>query len=275
MPELPEVEYVSRALGRAIVGRSISAAELRRPRLAPETEPARFASLLSGSVVGSVSRRGKYILIELNNGRTLIVHLRMSGRFLLLSDEDSDPKFAHAVFHLETCERLVFDDQRHFGLMKVVNTAKVFGTKEIACLAPEPLSEDFSPEYLAGVLKTSNRAVKEILLDQTKVCGVGNIYASEALFLAGISPRRRARNVGRGRSHELFEGIQAVLSEAIEAQGLIESHPVIIGEGIYGLPDNRWRVYDREGAGCLTCSTPIRRIRQAGRSTYYCPKCQR
>lgn len=275
MPELPEVEYVSRALGRAIVGRSISVAELRRPRLAPETKPERFASLLSGSVVGSVSRRGKYILIELNNGRTLIVHLRMSGRFLLLSDDDSDPKFAHAVFHFEGSDRLVFEDQRHFGLMKVVSTAKVFHTKEIACLAPEPLSEDFFPDCLAAVLKASNRSLKEVLLDQTKVCGIGNIYASEALFLARISPRRRANNLGTARIQRLFQSIRAVLSDAIAVQALVEPHPVVIGEGIYGLPDDRWRVYDREGAGCVTCSTPIRRIRQAGRSTYYCPKCQR
>lgn len=275
MPELPEVEHVTRALQGLVAGRTIESAELRRARLAPDTTPSKFAVNLSNATINFVHRRGKHILFDLSNARTLIVHLRMSGRFMLLTDDDSDPKFTHAVFYFTDRTRLVFQDQRHFGLMKIVKTDKLHEAKEISKLAPEPFSEGFSPEYLMKALKSSNRVLKEVLLDQTKVCGVGNIYASEAMFRAGVSPRRRARHVPKTRVGPLFESIIAVLSEAIEAQNLIVPDPVVIGEGVYGESDERWQVYDREGDACPICSTAIRRIRQGARSTYFCPKCQR
>ena len=276
MPELPEVETVVRDLGKRMAGRTIRSAELRRERLAPDITPSEFAERLNEASVSRVHRRGKHILIDLENGNTLIVHLRMSGRFMLLSQDDTDPKFAHAVFHLEDGSRFVFDDQRHFGLMKVVDTSRIAETKELAKLAPEPFSEEFSPQHLAEQIRSSNRVLKEILLDQTKVCGVGNIYASEAMFLAGVNPKRRGRTLSAARCSRLHEYVRAVLLEAIEQAALIEPHPSIVGEGVYGgESDGHWRVYDREGKPCPACGTVIRRIRQGGRSTYYCPKCQR
>ncbi len=275
MPELPEVEHVSKALQELVAGRRIEMAELRRARLAPDTDADTFSNKLARAVINFVHRRGKHILIDLDNGHTLIVHLRMSGRFMLLTPDDDDPKFTHAVFHLADQSRLVFQDQRHFGLMKIVETTKLFEAKELSKLAPEPFSSNFSQLYFRQILKTSNRVLKEVLLDQTKVCGVGNIYASEAMFLAGISPRRRAKNVPASRVGPLFESIKAVLSEAIEAQSSITPDPVIIGEGVYGVADARWRVYDRENEPCPNCSAPIQRIRQGARSTYFCKKCQR
>lgn len=276
MPELPEVEAVARDLARRIAGRTIREAELRRERLAPHTTPKLFASGIAGSNVGRVHRRGKHILVELSNGRTLIVHLRMSGRFMLLGAGDLDPKFAHAVLHFDDGFRLVFDDQRHFGLMKLVETPRLAETRELAKLAPEPFSEEFTPHYLAETLRASNRILKEILLDQTKVCGVGNIYASEAMFLSGISPRRRGSGLSVARCCVLHENIKSVLSEAIDLGVSVQPHPTVIGEGVYGATsETRWRVYDREGEPCTACGAAIRRIRQGGRSTYYCPKCQR
>lgn len=275
MPELPEVEHVSKALQRIAAGRHIETAELRRQRLAPDIHPSSFADKLVGTTINFVHRRGKHILIDLDNGRTLIVHLRMSGRFMLLTPDCEDPKFTHAVFYFSDQTRLVFQDQRHFGLMKIVDTKALFEAKELAKLAPEPFSEEFSTTYFERTLKSSGRSLKEVLLDQTKVCGVGNIYASEAMFLAGISPRRLARNVPRSRVEPLLRSIQTVLTEAMERQSLIIPNPVVIGEGVYGEADSRWQVYDREGSPCPNCSTEIRRIRQGARSTYFCPKCQR
>lgn len=276
MPELPEVEIVARDLHRRIAGRILSSAELRRERLVPDMGPEAFAKRLTGPVIRFVHRRGKHVLLDLDNGLTLIVHLRMSGRFMLLSTNDADPKFAHAVFHFEDGERLIFDDQRHFGMMKLVETPALAQTKQIAKLAPEPFSEEFSPAFLSNTVRSSTRTLKAVLLDQTKVCGVGNIYASEALFLSGIDPRRRGDRVGTARLQVLHGHIRAVLSEAIELAAGKKAHPTIIGEGVYGEgSEDRWRVYDREGEPCLNCATPIKRIVQAGRSTYYCPKCQR
>ena len=276
MPELPEVEHVTNALRPVIVGRTIEKASLIRQRLAPDIKPAAFARKLRGAAIASVSRRGKHILLELNNGNTLIVHLRMSGRFHLLTPDDEDPKFTHAVFYFDDGERLVFQDQRHFGLMKIVKTDQLHATKELAKLAPEPFSADFSVEYLRSVLARSSRPIKEFLLDQTKVCGVGNIYASETLFLSGISPRKKAKSI-RGRSVEkLQQNVRVVLHEAIDLTKTIIPDPVIIGEGVYGAGSlMRWRVYDREGKECPECASPIKRIRQGARSTYFCAKCQR
>ena len=276
MPELPEVETVARDLGRRITGFKIGHAELRRQRLAPDISADLFGQRLAASTVRFVHRRVKHILIDLDNGHTLITHLRMTGRFMLLSEDDPDPKFAHAVFHFSDSQRLVFDDQRHFGLMKIVETAKILETKEIAKLAPEPFSDEFSPEYLADHVRISGRTIKEILLDQTKVCGVGNIYASEALFLSGISPKKRGRNISRARCTELHKNMRLVLEEAIELASSIEPHPKVVGEGVYGTGSkSRWRIYDREGYPCVGCNSGIKRITQAGRSTYYCAKCQR
>lgn len=276
MPELPEVETVARELGRRIAGLKIQIAELRRERLAPDISPRSFGERLSGSTIRFVHRRGKHILLDLDDGQTLITHLRMSGRFMLLSDDDPDPKFPHAVFHFPDGRRLVFDDQRHFGLMKIVGTADLAKAKEISKLAPEPFSDAFSPAYLADRVRSSSRPLKEILLDQTKVCGVGNIYASEAMFLAKINPKNRGRSISRTRCVALHENIKSVLQEAIDLAATIEPHPKFIGEGVYGNgSETRWRVYDREGLPCIACGTTIKRITQSGRSTYYCSKCQR
>ena len=276
MPELPEVEIVVRCLNRLLPGRTILAAELRRPRLAPDISTRSFASRLRNSRISTVQRRGKFILFGLDNKRTLITHLRMSGRFMLLDPEQEDPTFAHAVFHLDCEERLVFRDQRHFGLMKVVDSKKLFETKDLAKLAPEPFSEEFSVEYLTRVLKVSKRNIKQLLLDQTKVCGVGNIYASEALFIAGVNPRKFGYQVSRPKIATLRDSIRQVMEETLLFGNDIEINRENIGGGIYGAaPDIDWHVYGREGKPCQRCGRPIVRIVQSGRSTYFCRTCQR
>jgi formamidopyrimidine-DNA glycosylase len=276
MPELPEVEHVARALQMIVAGRAIVKAELRRERLAPDITPRSFSKRLAGTTVNFIHRRGKHILFDLDNRLTLIVHLRMSGRFMLLTSNSTDPKFAHALFHFSDETRLVFQDQRHFGLMKLVGTPKLFETKELSKLAPEPFSDDFSIDYLRTSLKSSNREVKEFLIDQTKVCGLGNIYASEALFLAKISPSKRTQAISKAKAEALFTSIRDVLDEAIQTGGASNITHENIGEGVYGTgSETAWSVYNRENEPCPNCGSPIRRIKQAGRSTYYCVKCQR
>ena len=276
MPELPEVELVAKSLDTLVKNRKIIVAELLRERLAPENSPQDFAERLKNAAINFVHRRGKHILFDLDNGNTLITHLRMTGRFTLLPIERELPKFTHAVFYFSDENRLIFSDQRHFGLMKIVETANLSETKEIKKLAPEPFSEDFSAKYFRTVLKTSKRSLKEFLLDQTKVSGLGNIYAAEAMFLARVNPQTPADKVSAKKANVLFEKIRDVLSESIESGSTLNVNPENIDASFYGGGyENQWRVYDRAGEPCVNCEKLIVRFKQSGRSTYFCPRCQR
>ena len=276
MPELPEVELVAKSLDALVKNRRIITAELLRERLAPSNTPADFAARLKDTIINRVHRRGKHVLFDLENGNTLITHLRMTGRFMILPPEREPPKHTHAVLYLAGESRLIFQDQRHFGLMKIVETALLHETKELKCLAPEPFSDAFTPQYLRAALKTSKRSLKEFLLDQTKVCGLGNIYASEALFLAGVNPLAPANLLSAKKGNVLFEKILEVLAESIAHGSTLDVNPENIdGSYYYGGYAEGWRVYDREKSPCPNCETPIRRLKQGGRSSYFCPKCQR
>jgi formamidopyrimidine-DNA glycosylase len=276
MPELPEVELVARALDGLVGSRRVVAAKLLRAGLAPETTPAVFARSLRGRRIERVTRRGKHVLFEFEGELILIAHLRMTGRFLLLPLEAALPKHTHAVFYLEDERRLVFSDQRHFGMMKLCGAAELSQTKELRLLAPEPFSGDFTPDYLRQVFARTRRTLKETLLDQTKVTGLGNIYAAEALFLARINPFRPAHEVSTRRLPRLHRAILDVFDESIAHGSTMNVDPENIDGSYYdGGWGGRWRVYDREGEPCLTCRAQIRRIAHAGRSTYFCPRCQR
>ncbi|MBA3442359.1 MAG: bifunctional DNA-formamidopyrimidine glycosylase/DNA-(apurinic or apyrimidinic site) lyase [Pyrinomonadaceae bacterium] len=276
MPELPEVELVARALDKLVSGRRILAAEILRPRLVPGSSPDEFARLLRGALIERVRRRGKHILIELDSALVLMVHLRMSGRFLLLQTEALLPKFTHAIFYLDNERRLVFSDQRHFAMMKIVPTVQLHEAKELFALAPEPFSDEFTTQYLHTALARSRRTLKETLLDQTKVTGLGNIYAAEAMFVARVNPFTIAADFSRRRVPRLHRAVLDVLTESIAHGSTLNVDPENIDGSYYGgAYENRWRVYDREGEPCVVCGTSVRRIAHAGRSTYFCPKCQR
>jgi formamidopyrimidine-DNA glycosylase len=276
MPELPEVELVARALERLVGGRLVVSAKLLRPGLAPSTTPREFARLLRGARVKRVGRRGKHILAELDNGHVLITHLRMTGRFLMLPQRVRLPKHTHALFRLEDGRRLAFTDQRHFGLMKLTRADLLGETRELRSLAPEPFSDEFTPRYLAGVLARTSRALKDVLLDQTRVTGLGNIYAAEVLFLARANPFGAASRLPTRHVMRLHRAILDVLGEAIAHGSTMNVNPEDI-EGSYfgGGSRGHWRVYDREGEPCSECSAPISRVAHAGRSTYFCPRCQK
>lgn len=276
MPELPEVELVAQSLNKLVGKRKIVFAELLRERLAPFNSPSDFAEKLKNARINSVTRRGKHILFDLDNAQTLIAHLRMSGRFMLLPVERENPKYTHAAFYFEDETRLVFQDQRHFGFMRVVETGKLHETKELKSLAPEPFGDDFTPAYFRAVLKTSKKSLKEFLLDQTKVTGLGNIYASEAMFLAKINPQISANEVSTRKANILFEKIREVLRESIAHGSTLNVNPENIDGSYYGGGfSHGWRVYDRENEPCVNCQTKIVRLKQGGRSTYFCPKCQK
>jgi formamidopyrimidine-DNA glycosylase len=276
MPELPEVELVARSLDRLVSGLRIEAAKLIRPGLAPENTPREFARSLRGARFEKVWRRGKHILAELDNGQVLITHLRMTGRFLLLPARRALPKHTHALFRLDDGRRLAFADQRHFGLMKVVSAERLAEARELHGLAPEPFSEEFTSAYLAAVFARTRRTLKDVLLDQTKVTGLGNIYAAEVLHLARVNPFSIASHLPRRQVTRLHRAILSVLGEALAHGSTMNVDPENIdgsyfGDGGY---NSRWRVYDREGEPCLKCHDPISRVTHAGRSTYFCTRCQ-
>lgn len=276
MPELPEVEMVARHLRGLIAGRTITKAQLLRAGLAPENSPRQFAACLKGARVEEVARRGKHILVHLSSKRTWITHLRMTGRFIHVDAAEVAPPHTHAAFWLDNGRKLLFSDQRHFGMMMVVKTAELDSVAHLSKLAPEPFDAAFSADYLYETLKRSKQAIKLFLLDQTKVTGLGNIYAAEALHRAKINPQLPANKLSKPRAENLHREIVAVLSEAIAAGSLLETDPREVygryGDGAY---EDSWRVYEREGLPCLNCGAAIRRLAQGGRSTYFCPRCQK
>jgi len=276
MPELPEVEHVVRALRRAVLGRQIVATEIRLPKLISPTSPSVFNNKLKGSRISSVGRRGKFILIDLDSGKVLVVHLRMTGKFLVLTPDDPLPPHAHAVFYLDDERRLVFRDQRQFGVMKLVANSRLLKTKGITELAPEPFSDEFSVGYLRETLARSRRTLKTLLLDQTRVVGLGNIYAAEALFRSGINPFKTASGLSARRVERLHQAIRDVLRAAVSGSSAsrinLENPNGFSYSDAFG---KVWQVYEREGKACFKCGARIRRLTHGGRSTYWCPRCQR
>jgi formamidopyrimidine-DNA glycosylase len=275
MPELPEVEHVVRALRRAVSGRRILAVELNLPRLLSAPSPAAFKRKLRGASITGVSRRGKYILVALDNDQVLVVHLRMTGKFISVGLDSELPPYPHVIFHLDNDRRLVYSDMRQFGRMRLLSAKALKELVQITTLAPEPLLDEFTPEYMFTTLKKSRRSLKQLLLDQTKILGLGNIYASEALFLARISPFKSADSLSRKRASVLYEAIRDVLREAIDAGSTLKIDLDDRNGSYFGSDERFWRVYERAGDPCVYCGTKIRRAVQGGRSTYYCPKCQR
>ena len=273
MPELPEVEHVVRALGRAITGRRIVAVDLKLKKLAAGS-PSTFIRKLRGAQIQSVSRRGKFILLHLDSGNVLTVHLRMTGKFVCLSLDAPLPPYAHAILYLDDDRRLVFCDMRQFGRMRIVAASRLHRSKELAALAPEPLSDEFTPEHFRETLARSRRTLKQLLLDQTKVLGLGNIYAAEALFLARISPFAPADSLSKQRALRLHTAIREIIEEAIDCGSTLRID-LEDGDGSYfGALERFWQVYEREGEPCVNCGARIRRVVHGGRSTYWCPRCQ-
>ncbi|WP_370225816.1 bifunctional DNA-formamidopyrimidine glycosylase/DNA-(apurinic or apyrimidinic site) lyase [Pararhodobacter marinus] len=287
MPELPEVETVRRGLVPAMERKRILQADVRRPDLRWPL-PERMAERLTGARVERLRRRSKYILADLDTGETLIIHLGMSGRMTVsgLAEAYVPGEFHHAhpltlkhdhvVFDMEGGARVTFNDARRFGAMDLIDTARAEEHPLLAALGPEPLGNAFNADLLAARLKGRKGPIKALLLDQKLVAGLGNIYVCEALHRAGIHPERAGGRIGRARIELLAVTIRQVLQEAIEAGGS-SLRDYRQADGELGYFQHTFRAYDCEGAPCPTagCDGTIRRIVQGGRSTYFCPRCQR
>ena len=292
MPELPEVETVRRGLETALEGRVIQSVEARRADLRVPL-PERMAERLMGRAVAAVRRRAKYLLIDLDDGNTLIVHLGMSGSFRLAAgNAEIRPALYHPQSHLEKHDHVVFrlsdggiatfNDPRRFGLMRLAPTVSVETGGHLGDLGIEPLGGLLDPATLAKAMAGRKIALKTALLDQSVVAGLGNIYVCEALHRAGLSPRRSASTLARKdgsptiRATALAPAIVDVLVEAVEAGGST-LRDFSATDGALGYFQHRFRVYDREGKPCPKpgCGGTIERIVQGGRSTYFCPRCQR
>ena len=283
MPELPEVETVRRGLENHLTGRLIERVELRRLDLRFPF-PEGFAALLRGRLIESVERRAKYLLIRLEGNVTWMCHLGMTGRWTLLgadSSEVDDGPHDWVVVHLDDGGRAVFSDHRRFGFMDYFETSEQDQNRFLAKLGPEPTPDHLTPMDLAGALRGRRTPMKAALLDQRTVAGLGNIYVCEILFRSGISPRRNASSVaGKSGVTKRIERVTAathdVIVEAIDAGGSSISDFVNV-EGDLGYFSHSFQVYGREGEPCLSggCDATIRRIVQSGRSTFYCPNCQR
>ncbi|MCL7465251.1 bifunctional DNA-formamidopyrimidine glycosylase/DNA-(apurinic or apyrimidinic site) lyase [Phaeovulum sp. NW3] len=281
MPELPEVETVRRGLLPAMEGAMIERAEVNRPDLRWPL-PERMAERLTGARVDRLRRRSKYILADLDTGESLLIHLGMSGRMLVSGvmlggfhlDHPAPQKHDHVVLHMAGGARVTFNDARRFGAMDLVRTDREDAYWLLSGLGPEPFGNAFNEAYLVERLKGRTTPIKAALLDQRIVAGLGNIYVSEVLHRAGIDPRRQAGRIAAQRVAGLVPIIREVLAEAIEAGGSsLRDHRQADGE--LGYFQHAFRVYDREGEPCQTCATPIRRIVQSGRSSFFCPTCQK
>jgi formamidopyrimidine-DNA glycosylase len=283
MPELPEVETVRRGLVPAMEGVMIAQADVNRADLRWPFPP-EMSARLTGRRVERLRRRSKYILVDLDSGETLLIHLGMSGRMLISGDplgqfvrrHPAPEKHDHVVLHMANGARITFNDPRRFGVMDLMPTTTAEMHRLLASLGPEPLGNDFHEDHLIQAFRNRGAPVKSVLLDQRTVSGMGNIYVCEALFRAKIHPARKAGKIGKGRVRALVPIIREVLSEAIEAGGS-SLRDFRQADGELGYFQHSFDVYGREGEACRTLACPgvIRRIVQSGRSSFYCAQCQR
>ncbi|MBI3959349.1 MAG: bifunctional DNA-formamidopyrimidine glycosylase/DNA-(apurinic or apyrimidinic site) lyase [Chloroflexi bacterium] len=269
MPELPEVETYVRELRPQLAGKRIVQGHVHWPRIIAQPESAPFLELIRGRRFDSFDRRGKYILLGLDSGESLIIHLRMTGEIRVHPATVEADKHTHLLLDLESGERLHYRDPRKFGrVWLVTDPATVLGK-----LGPEPLSAGFTPAGFGERLAGRSASIKALLLDQTILAGVGNIYADEALFLAKIDPRRRGGTLSPAEVAALHEAVRAVLQAGIEGRGSSLQNYAPPG-GAKGVFQEQHQVFRRTDQSCYRCGAPIRRVVLAQRSTHFCPECQ-
>lgn len=275
MPELPEVETVVRSLEQHLAGLTITAVDLIKPEVIRSPRPGEFAELIVGKqFLKKLGRRGKYLLLHLSGGFTLVVHLRMTGRLIYCTGEAEIEKHTHVIFHLNNGKELRFTDVRRFGRLNLVPTNQVLELSGLKDMGPEPLDKEFTREFLKKELRRRRTRIKALLLDQCFVAGLGNIYVDEALYRAKIHPERLAPELSPREAACLHKAIVEVISEGIKHRGT-SFRDYVDGEGRSGTYQNHLKVYNREHLPCSHCGTAIGRIKVAGRSSYYCPSCQK
>jgi formamidopyrimidine-DNA glycosylase len=270
MPELPEVETVRRSLEPFLVGQTVLEVEVREPRLRRTLAP-EFARMLTGRTVRAIDRRGKYLHFQLDNQKIWLVHLGMTGQLVVGIHEALPLPHDHIRVALSSGQHLRYNDPRRFGLMIIGTAAEIDAVTMLGC---EPLSRDFTTSYLLEKAAGTKRTIKDVLMDQRVVAGVGNIYASELLFRAGVRPDRVATTLDKSVIDQVVKATKIVLREAIRHRGSSISD-YRDGEGKEGGFQQRFRVYDRDGEPCRACRTAICRETRGRRSSFFCPNCQR
>ena len=281
MPELPEVETVRRGLAPVMEGQRIERVVQNRTNLRFPF-PERFAERLTGAQIMHLGRKAKFLMLALSTDEVLVMHLGMTGRFTVAGDKlgafhheaGTDQRHDHVVFHLETGARVTYNDPRRFGFMELWPAAQFQAYPRLMAMGPEPLSNGFSEAYLNDALKSRKTPIKSALLDQSVIAGLGNIYVCEALWRAGVSPRRSAATIPGQRAARLVPAINDVIAEAIAAGGSSISD-FASASGELGYFQHSFAVYDREGDACRNCGKPVQRIVQSGRSSFFCSACQR
>jgi len=273
MPELPEVESIRRTLAKNIQGKTIQDIDILWPSAAISIPDQGFAELLRARVIESFDRRGKYLLITLSQGLTMIVHFRMTGRLIYYPQKQPIDKHTHIVFYLEDGE-LHYSDIRKFGRIQLVPTKNVTEVPSLAKLGPEPLDESFAFDSLGQRLSKKKSTIKSALLDQTVIAGLGNIYADEALYRAGILPGRNTQSLKVSEIILLYNAIGEILAEGINARGT-SFRDYRDAEGNKGAFQESLMVYGRAGKECKACGKPLTREKIAGRTTVYCLQCQK
>lgn len=273
MPELPEVETVKRSLGKKLVGRKITGVTIYLPKVIHLQDPEEFEQQIISKQITGLSRRGKYLLINLTGKLTLVIHLRMTGQ-LVFKKPTRPVKHTHVVFKLDDDHELHFIDTRQFGRIILTPSESIKTLPGLKDLGVEPLGDKFSRSFLRGELRRRRSKIKSLLLDQTFIAGLGNIYVDEALHRARINPQRTASSLTPREVANLYHAIREVLKEGIENRGTT-FRDYVDGDGRAGNYQELLRVYNREGQPCLNCETKITRIKLGGRSSYFCPRCQK
>jgi formamidopyrimidine-DNA glycosylase len=269
MPELPEVETTVRALRRPLVGRVITGVRTDWPRQVVTPALEQLQQRIQGRRIEAIGRRAKYLLFNLSQGETLIIHLKMTGHLSVVPAETPPGRHVHTVFTLAGGDELRFRDMRKFGRVYLVRDPQ----EVLAGLGPEPLAESFTVEQLASRLRGRKRSLKPLLLDQTFVAGIGNIYADEALHAAALHPERSANSLDAAEVEALYQAIRHVLQLGIEREGASISN-YVKPDGSRGEMQNVVAVFRRTGQSCYRCGAPIKRSVLGGRSTHFCPACQ-
>lgn len=273
MPEMPEVEIIRRYLDKSLTGQQIMRVDLLLPRQIKWPEPEKYRSMAIGRKITGMDRRGKYLLLRLDNGNELVFHLRMTGRLVYEPDGISRDSYARLIFHLDGGGVLIYGDTRTLGALYALAPGERWRIHGLSTIGPEPLTEDFSPAYLQMAAKGRKTAIKSFLLNQSYIGGIGNIYADEALFLAKVHPQRQASSLSPEECQSLHAAINAVIEAGIRDGGTT-FRDYQNGEGKQGSHQEHLYVYNRKGKPCCSCGTAIVKITVGGRGTHYCPHCQ-
>ncbi len=274
MPELPEVETVKRTLQQKLAGLKFTDVRILLPKIVRTPDPGEFRKIITDKKITRIGRRGKYLQVCLSGAYTLIVHLRMTGRLVYCENDEPLPKYTHAVFSLDNGARLVFADMRQFGQMWLVPASSLDNLAGYKNLGIEPLDDLFTRDYLKKQIRRRHARIKPLLLDQTFIAGLGNIYADEVLHQARINPERLATTLTPKEIARLYHAIRDVLQESIKNRGT-SVRDYVDGNGQPGNHQEHLQVYGQEDKPCPRCGEKIARKKVGGRSCFYCPSCQK